>query len=128
MKLLLIILSLSLLSCSKDRPPNYSPEEMLAKGREADPTLELVIPKSITESVVNCYSYTPPCRFGYKIIVKRIEMIALYYEDQDDALKAAKRAKAYIARNWVFDDVVGEPILERFVKQQFGAVLAEKVK
>ena len=42
-------------------------------------------------------------------------MAALFYDDQKDALKAAKRIKGYVSRNWVLDEVRGEPVLERFV-------------
>ena len=93
---------------------NFSREEFLAMARKGDPNLKIRTPKSITDVLVNCNDYTPACRYGYRVIVKRIEMVVLYYEDQKNALKAAKRAKAYIARNWVLDEVRGEPILERF--------------
>ena len=128
MKLLLsLCIFISLSGCFSDELPNYSREQLLNMGREGDPNLEVLVPASISESLVNCHEYTPSCRFGYRVIIKKIEMVALFYEKQDDALKAAKRVRGYVARNWVFDDVAGEPILERFVQKYFKAVKAESV-
>ena len=55
------------------------------------------------------------------VVIKRLEMKALYYETQEDAIESAKYLKGYRSRNWVFDDVIGEPILERFVTKYLHA-------
>ncbi len=118
-----------LLSCTSDKElPNYSNQDFLAMGREGDPDLKVIIPTSITETVVNCNEYTPACRYGLKVIVKNIEMRALFYDSQKDALKAALRRKAYISRNWVLDEVNGEPVLERFAMKYLKAKKASEVK
>lgn len=123
MKLLMTLLIL--ISCSEKELPNYSGSELLAMGRVGDPSLSLVIPKDMATAAVNCYAYTPNCRYGYRIKLKHVEMKALFYDKQENALMAAKRARAYISRNWVFDDVTGEPILERFVVKYLDAKKAE---
>lgn len=103
-------------SCTEDTVvSNFGNKEFLDMARAGDPKLKLIIPKSISEAIVDCGEYTPPCRYGMKAIIKKIELKALFYDHQEDALKAAKRIKGYISRNWVLDDVAGEPILERFV-------------
>jgi len=121
MKFLILPLFLILLSCTDDRPHNYSKEEIFMMAREGDPEVEVIVPKSISESLVNCTDYKPACRYGFRVKIKRIQMVAIYYENQDNALKAATRIRGYVARNWVFDEVKGEPILERFVKKYFDA-------
>lgn len=108
-------LLLTLLAACTSDAPTYSREEFLDMAREGDPNLKLVAPKSISHAVINCSDYKPSCRYGVKVIVKNLEMGVLFYEKPKDALKAAKRIKGYISRNWVLDDVRGEPVLERFV-------------
>ncbi len=130
-KYLLILLPLVLVSCfseEKERLPNISNKELLDMARVGDPELELVIPSDISQTLVNCSDYTPSCRYGLKAIVKKVEMRALYFENQDDALECAKRIKGYVSRNWVFDEVAGEPVLERFVVKYLKAKKASEVE
>lgn len=122
MKFLIFLFILA--GCSKSEP-NLEREQILAMARKGDPKLEIVLPKTISEAVVDCNHYEPKCQNGYKVIVMGLEMIGLYYLSQDDAKTAAKKIKGYRTRNWVFDDVTGEPILERFVKKHLEAQPAE---
>lgn len=125
MKLLILLF---LFSCTSDAP-TYSRDEFLDMARKGDPNLTLVAPKSISHAVIQCSDYTPRCRYGVKVVVKNLEMGVLFYEKPADALKAAKRIKGYISRNWVLDDVRGEPVLERFVKKYLNATAAfEEIK
>ncbi len=116
-----LLLLCFILSCSSDKAPTYSRQQIFKMARKGDPDLSLVAPKSISEAVIECRDYTPACRYGYKVIIKKITMIALFYEAPENALKAAKRIRGYTSRNWVFDDVRGEPILERFVVKHLEA-------
>jgi hypothetical protein len=129
MKLLVYILPLILLfSCTKDSPPpNYGNKEFLEMARKGDPDLKLIIPASISETLVHCSDYTPSCRYGLKVVIKKIQLKALYFDHQKDALEVGKRVKGYVARNWVLDDVAGEPILERFVVKYLNAVKASEL-
>lgn len=90
---------------------------------EADPNMSIEI-GTMEKAAVTCGEYKIPCNVGYLIKLKNMEVKALYYESQEDALKSAKRIKGFIARNWVFDDVRGEPILERLVTQKLDAKAA----
>ena len=131
MKYLSIILFLLLtLSCSdeEEQKPNYTNGEFLKMARLGDPNLKVIIPSSISETLVQCSDYTPPCRYGLKVIVKNVQLKALFFDDQKDALEAALRRKGYVARNWVLDDVSGEPILERYVEKYLGAKKASDLK
>ncbi len=116
-------------SCTgKTELPNYSNQEFLEMGREGDPDLKVIIPSDISETLVHCSDYTPSCRYGLKVIVKNVQLKALFYEQQSDALKAGLRIKGYVSRNWVLDDVAGEPILERFVEKYLKAKKASEIK
>lgn len=125
MKYLILLFILFGCSCSESEKPNYDNSTFLDMGREGDPDLKIILPESIADTVVDCNEYTPPCRYGLKVIVKKIQMKALYYDSQKDAKQAAIRFKGYVSRNWALDDVVGEPILERFVEKYLNAVRAE---
>lgn len=94
-------------------------------AKKGDPDLHVVIPKNLADKLVDCAEYTPPCRYGIIVIVKNVKMKPLYYDDQKKAYEAAKRIRGYVARNWVLDDVTGEPVLERFVTKYLEAVKAE---
>lgn len=116
----LLFLLVFIISCSGEGP-TYSRGELMQMATQGDPNLTVVAPKSISHATVECKDYTPRCRYGYRVIVKNLEMAVLFYEKPSDALKAAKRIKGYTARNWVLDDVRGEPVLERFAKKYLNA-------
>lgn len=121
----LFLLSLAIVSCSCSDRPNFTKEEVLEKLRAADPNLEVMVPPSITQPLVHCREYLPPCQIGYKVKIKGMEVTGLYYEDQKRAYKSAKSIRGYHLRNWAFDQVAGEPILERIFEDH---LKAKKVK
>jgi hypothetical protein len=123
-----LVLILLFVSCFNGKPSNYSRDEMLAMARKGYPELKIKVPSGIDKALIYCTDYKPACRYGYIVIVHNIEMKVLFYEEQDDALAAAKRINAYVARNWLLDDVSGEPILEKFSKKYLNAILASEVK
>ena len=116
-----LLLLFILTSCFSDEKPNFSNQEFRAMAEQADPGFRIITPKSISESLVNCNEYKPACRYGFRVVIKNIEMVALYYEDQKNALAAAKRIREYVSRNWVLDEVRGEPVLEKFCTEHLEA-------
>ena len=118
----MIKLSLLLLltGCFEVELKRYSRDEMLGFAKAGDPTMEIKI-GAIDKALVDCNDYKVPCRTGYMVIIKRLGLKALHYDSQKEAIKSARRLKTYRSRNWVFDDVVGEPILERFVVKHLKA-------
>lgn len=128
MKLFLIfILSTFLISCNEEEKSNYGNKEFLDMARLGDPDLKVIIPSDISETLVDCSSYTPSCRYGLKVIVKKVQLKALFYDHQKDALESGKRIRGYVSRNWVLDDVIGEPVLERFVTKYLKAKKASEL-
>ena len=125
-KLIALIFLLSLFSCSND--DTIAREKPLDRARDNDETFEVLIPPSMDKPLVNCYEYKPACSGGYKVKIKRLEVIALQYDNAQDALKSAKRIQGYWLKNWAFDDVAGEPVLERFFETHMKAVKASEVK
>lgn len=115
MRFFILILPLILSSCScQEELPNYSRKEMLEWARQADPNMKIKV-GDLTKALVDCKDYTPRCQIGYRVVMKTVEFNVLQYNDQKSALEAAKRVRGYVARNWVFDEVRGEPVLERIV-------------
>lgn len=88
--------------------------------REGDPGMTFVLPRNMNEGV-HCSDYTPPCHSGHIVKVKNLDVIALEYMTEEEAINSARKIKGYYVRNWTFDDVTGEPILERFVEEALKA-------
>ena len=81
--------------------------------------MSIVIPKM--EEGVRCDEYTPPCYSGHIVKIKNLDMLALEYLSQTEAMEAAKKYRGYYTGNWFFDDVAGEPLLEEFVSKHLDA-------
>lgn len=113
----LILLSLLISACTKE--VRYSKEALLKLAQDADPTVSIIIPKM--DEGVQCSEYTPPCFSGHLVNIKNLEMLALEYLSQDEAMQAAKKYRGYYSGNWFFDDVAGEPVLEEFVQKHLDA-------
>ena len=110
------------ISCdSKKEPlPNITQGEMFSMATKADPNMKIVI-GTMQKAAVTCSDYKIACKTGYLVRIKNMEIKVLYYLNQDKALESAKRLRAYVSKNWVFDDVRGEPILERLVVKYMDA-------
>lgn len=109
---------LTFMGCSKEL--RYSKEELYAKAKAADPTVTFVLPRSLSEGV-DCAEYSEGCIAGHNIQVQRLDLIAVEFETEEQAKYAAKKFRGYYVRNWLLDDVSGEPLLERFVEKSLEA-------
>lgn len=130
MKYLFLIPFLILLnSCSKNEE-TLSAKDMWFKAIEFDPKIELVpIPTHESHKRVLCEHYqTEGCVVGSgkRIKVRLVEMPVIQFEKAEQACKAAKIVSQYYAKNWLFDQVNNEPVLESFVKEAFGAKKVDK--
>lgn len=109
-----IFAALSILAASCTKELKYTKEQLFDMARKGDPTLELVLPKTMNDGI-NCADYPEGCLSGHMVRVKGLVMIAVEFMTEEQAIFAAKKVKGYYVRNWIFDDVTGEPILEKFV-------------
>lgn len=105
-------------SCTKE--VKYTKEQLYAKAVAADSSVTFVLPKSIGEGV-SCSSYTEGCLSAHTVQVRQLEMIAVEFMTEEQAKFAAKKVRGYYAHNWLFDDVRGEPVLEKFVTESLEA-------
>lgn len=116
----LTLLLLSILSASCTKELKYSKEQLLVKAWKADPSVSVILPKSITEGV-SCSDYSDGCLSAHIVRVKNLDMIAVEFMTEKDAMFAAKKFRGYYTRNWLWDDVTGEPLLEKFVTEHLEA-------
>lgn len=117
---LLILVSVSILSVSCTKKLRYTKEELFSIAKSKDPTLEFILPKTINDGV-QCSDYLDGCVAGHRAKVQGLEMIAVEFMTEQEARNAAKKINGYYVRNWTFDDVNGEPILEKFVQESLKA-------
>ena len=116
----LIVTGLSILGASCTKEVKYNKEELLKKAQAADPTVTLILPDSITTGV-SCSEYSPGCQSAHIVRVKKLDLIAVEFDKEENAQFAAKKFRGYYLRNWFFDDVMGEPVLEKFVTEKLEA-------
>ena len=106
------------LSCNKEEV--YSKEALLKLAQAADPSVTLILPRSMTDGV-HCTDYPEGCLSAHIVRVKQLDLIAVEFFSQKDAIYAAKKVRGYYLRNWLLDDVKGEPLLEKFVTEKLKA-------
>lgn len=116
----LTLLFLSILSASCTKELKYTKEQLLVKAWKADPSVSVILPKSITEGV-SCSDYSDGCLSAHIVRVQGLDMIAVEFMTETDAMFAAKKFRGYYTRNWLWDDVTGEPLLEKFVTEHLEA-------
>ena len=122
MKIALFFLFL-IISSSCTKESRYSSSEMWKLAFKADPSIELILITEPTKRIL-CENYQAKgCIFGSgkRIKVRLVELIAIEFATETDARNAAKTYNQYYAKNWFFDEVKGEPVLESFIKNVYGA-------
>jgi len=95
-------------------------------GKKIEPSVAPLIPKDLG-SGVKCISdsgvliYGEGCIGAFQVKVGLLDLIALEFKTSKLAQKEATRLGQFYYKNWVFDDVADEPVLERFVIEAYGA-------
>lgn len=115
---LIIFLILLFASCTKEL--KYSKEELFAKAKKADASTTFILPNSISEGV-SCSDYPPGCLAAHIVEVQNLQLIAVEFNNEEQAKYAAAKMRGYYVKNWLLDDVTGEPTLERFVSESLEA-------
>lgn len=115
---ILILFLFLLISCNKEL--KYTKEDILKLAQKNDPTVTVILPQSMTEGI-HCSEYSEGCIAGHIIRIKKLDMIGVEFVTEEQAILAAKKVRGFYSRNWLFDDVKGEPILEKFVTDVLNA-------
>lgn len=122
-KVLILALSLFIISgCSKKEVApelKYTQEEFDLIMNSTD-----AAPDKNTANAINYSDYSPGVdRVNSKaLIYQRLSFAAVGFETEKQARDEAMRLNQYYSRNWLFDKVEGEPILEDLVIVKFHAV------
>lgn len=124
MKVFPLLALIFLLGCSKEE--KWSEMDLYKKAVAVDPSIEIILPKDIN-SGVQCSDYPPGCIRGKQAKLRRVIMTVVEFENEKLATEAAFHIGQYHAKNWVFDDVAGEPVLEHFVQKAFSAEKANQL-
>ena len=111
---------MSILAASCTKEVKYTKEDLLAKAQAADSTVTYILPKSMTEGA-SCNNYSEGCISAHIVRVRELDLIAVEFTSEAYAILAAKKYRGYYLRNWMLDDVAGEPILEKFVTEKLEA-------
>ncbi len=120
-KILLLTILLSITSCSEEK--RYSASQMWRMAQTKDPNIELIIVTDPTKRIL-CENYKAKGCIkgsGKRIKVRLVDLIAIEFDTEENAKEAARTYNQYYAKNWFFDDVRGEPVLESFIKEVYDA-------
>jgi hypothetical protein len=115
----ILIFCIFLLSACKEEV-KYSKEGLYAKAKAADSSTTFILPKGINAGP-SCVDYAEGCLSAHIVQVRKLDLIAVEFMTEDQAIYAAKKVKGYYIRNWMLDDVTGEPTLERFAEKSLEA-------
>ncbi len=96
--------------------------QMFQMAYDFDKSIEEVRVKDKADSI-NCGMYPEGCipMSPKRFKIRLVEMIVVQYRSEAQACAAAKKLDQYYVRNWLLDDVKGEPVLEDFVKKVYSA-------
>jgi hypothetical protein len=121
--ILLLSCFLVLSGCSSKDEEIYSQPELWSIATKADKNIEIILPNSIAEGIVCDRDYRgfEGCLSGRFVKLRKVKAIILEFQNSDQAKRAAYHLDQYYAKNWVFDEVRDEPVLESFVKSTFNA-------
>lgn len=127
----LFIVCFFLLSSCSDSKKVYSKLDMLKIAKEANSNVEIILPKDIN-SGIKClfkdgsFNYGPGCISAHQLKIGDLDFVVVEYDNEEHAIKDSQRLNQCYFKNWVFDEVYGEPSLEEFAKSVFGAVCPPK--
>lgn len=119
--LVLSLLASFAVGCSKEKEPTYLKEELLALApAEGIDKVDVVLARDINDAVP-CGDYGDGCLSAHRFRTRDLNFIAVEFETPGQAENAAKKIYAWTARNWLLDDVDGEPLLERWAAEHLKA-------
>lgn len=116
MRYLNLFLFLLLIGCSDNN--KYDKVELYKIATKVDPDVKLVLPRDLA-SGVTCQNYGEGCVRAVMVEHIGLVMIFVEYEDHEAAVKFGKSINSFVIRNWIVDDAVGEPVLEKFITTAF---------
>jgi hypothetical protein len=133
MKYIIFIFSLCFLLSCTDKEEVVGRLKLFELGTSYDDTVKLVLADQLGKGPI-CegrdgeFPYGEGCQKVSVVKVGVLELRCIEFDSVKNAKKEAKRLNEYYYKNWVFDEANGEPPLESFVKNAFGAALVQGSK
>ena len=95
---------------------------MFQLAYDFDKSIEEVRVKDKADSI-RCNEYPEGCipMSPKRFKIRMVQMIVVQYRTEQKACEAAKKLDQYYVRNWLLDDVKGEPVLIDFVEKVYDA-------
>lgn len=120
---ILICVSFLILSCSKkndEHGKKFTLDELMARSVDV-----VELPKKVEDGGIPI-DYTQYAASASQLEsrgfrYRKLLFWAISFATEDDARKEALRLNQYYSRNWLFDQVEGEPILEDYVITMYAA-------
>lgn len=113
------LLNFLVVACSCDT--EILPQRQLLRMAEAeDPNTEVILPEDMTKGI-KCSDYGPGCQSGRILRIRNVDIVLLEFNNKTSARNEALRIDQYYVKNWVFDDVTGEPVVEHFIRKVYNA-------
>jgi hypothetical protein len=131
-------------SCNKEKPltqeelinnfVKWNIEEARNSGQSAEKIAEINVLNFIKDKVIlpiiPCLNYgdISGLKGCFKIKARLVDFMAIEMENREEAIKLAKKIKGYHLKNWVLDDVLGEPVLEDLAENVFKAKRFDQIE
>lgn len=112
-----------LTSCS-EKEPVWGPVDLYKLAQEEDPKSSAVLTDLADTEANLClkFKYGDGCQKVIRATILGLEVIFVEFMNTEQAKNEARRIGQMYTRNWVIDDVSGEPALERFMVKVYEAI------
>lgn len=106
---------------------------LYALAKQYDPNVKLVLAEEIGGGPICAgrdgeIPYGSGCKKVFEVQVDMLILRCVEFDSVSSAQKEAIKLGEYSFKNWLFDEVSGEPPLEKFVVEAFGAINHVKTK
>ncbi len=93
-------------------------------AKKIDPNIQEILPESIDKGV-KCSTYGAGCVGAFVVETSMVQFIMVRFDSVAACRQKATELQQYYYKNWMFDEVRGEPVLEFFVKKAFNAKIGD---
>ena len=121
MKWIVFLFLLLTAGCSDgDENLLYDKPTIMGMAKDVDPNIVEVLPEALDKGL-KCSDYAPGCVGAFVVRTRLVEYNMVRFDSTTNARRKATELNQFYARNWVFDEVRGEPVLEDFIAKAFDA-------
>ena len=85
---------------------------------EGPDKIEIILARNIND-VIPCSNYGDGCLSVHRLRAQNLDFLAIEFTHPDLAKKAAQKIHGWTVQNWLFDDVEGEPVLQRWLQKYY---------